>query len=174
MSTLELSPFFWPIISLLIIIAIKLALDSFFKENKKAVSLSVYEKRTFLFDNQSELTLYKILLELFADKYFIFPQIHYIHLVDVPKGEWKEKQKSLNRINRKSADFVFCDKEKVSPLLVIELDGSSHNLKRKQERDQFIDELMQTVGLPILHLNPKDLQIEIIRAEIEKKLNIDE
>lgn len=175
METLKLILSLWPIYLLLIIFVIgKSFLNSFFKDNKKEHNLSGYEKKTHLFDTSSEFNLYKILLELFGEQYFIFPQINYSHFIEVKNVEWKESQAYRSRIDRKSADFVLCDKAQTLPLLVIELDGSAHNLSKKQERDQFIDELLNQINLPILHLKNDNLDREFVKNEILKKLGNNE
>ena len=132
--------------------------------------LSVYERKPFLFDTTSEFNLYKVLLELFGDKYFIFPQVNYSHLIQPRKTTWEEERKHRSRIDRKSADFVLCDKERVVPRLIIELDGSVHNFKSKQARDEFIDELTKIVDLPILHLKTRSLNKDFVRSEVNNKL----
>lgn len=175
METLKLILSLWPIYLLLIIFVIgKLALDYFFKDNKKEHSLSGYEKKAHLFDTNAEFNLYKILLELFGEQYFIFPQINYSHFIKVKNAEWKESQVYRSRIDRKSADFVLCDKAQTLPLLVIELDGSAHNIQKKQDRDQFIDELLNQINLPILHLKNDNLDREFVENEILKKLGNNE
>jgi very-short-patch-repair endonuclease len=40
----------------------------------------------------------------------------------------------------------------MQPLLVIELDGTTHVLRERQERDKFLDNVFAAVGLPILHV----------------------
>lgn len=140
------------------------------KEENTGPDLSVYEKKPYLFDTNSEFSLYKTLLELFGDKYFIFPQVNYSHLIQPRKTTWEEERKYRSRIDRKSADFVICDKDKIVPVLIIELDGSAHNLKSKQARDEFIDELTKIVDLPILHIKTNNVDKEFIKSEINKKL----
>lgn len=134
-------------------------------------NLSVYQKKEYLFDTNSEFFLYKILLELYGEKYHIFPQVNYSHLVEPKKSTWQEERKYRSSIDRKSADFVFCDKEKIIPRLVVELDGSVHSFKNKQTRDEFINELSKVVGLSILHLKTNNLDKEFIKKEIDQKLN---
>ncbi|MEK7194260.1 MAG: DUF2726 domain-containing protein [Patescibacteria group bacterium] len=143
----------------------------FQKREEEEPDLSVYERKPFLFDTVSEFNLYKVLLELFGDKYHIFPQVNYSHLIQPRKSTWEEERRHRSRIDRKSADFVFCDKDRVVPQLIIELDGSVHNFKSKQARDEFINELTKLVDLPILHLKTGSIDKEFIRAEINKKLN---
>lgn len=109
---------------------------------------------------------------MFGEKYFIFPQVNYSHLIQPRKTTWEEERKYRSRIDRKSADFVICDKEKIVPLLIIELDGSVHNFKSKQARDEFIDELTKIVDLPIIHIKTNNVDKEFIKNEISKKLGI--
>lgn len=142
------------------------------KKEKVTPDLSVYEKKPYLFDTNSEFSLYKVLLELFGDKYFIFPQVNYSHLIQPRKTTWEEERKYRSRIDRKSADFVMCDKDKIVPVLIIELDGSVHNLKSKQARDEFIDDLTGIVDLPILHIKTSNIDRDFIKGEINKKLGL--
>jgi len=142
------------------------------EKEKDSPDLSVFEKKPYLFDANSEFNLYKVLLELFGDKYYIFPQINYSHLIQPKKSDWKEERRNRSRIDKKSADFVMCDKERIVVKLVIELDGSVHNTKTKQARDNFIDELTNIVDLPILHIKTNNIDREFIRLEINKKLGL--
>jgi len=161
----------WPLLIVAVLIMVfKFIIATSSKKSENKPDLSVYEKKPYLFDAVSEFNLYKILLELFGDKYFIFPQINYSHLIQPKKTTWAEERKHRSRIDRKSVDFVLCDKEKIIPRLVIELDGGAHYYKRKQTRDKFINELAEIVDLPILHLDAKNLDREFVRREIEQKI----
>jgi very-short-patch-repair endonuclease len=136
-------------------------------ENKKELP---YEKKPYLFDANSEFNLYKVLVELYGNKYYIFPQINYSHLIQPKKSNFQEERKYRSKIDRKSADFVFCDKEKIIPQLIIELDGYVHSFKSKQARDQFIDEITGISDLPILHLKTNNLSKDFVKSEIDTKL----
>ncbi len=129
-----------------------------------------YEKKPYLFDANSEFNLYKILVELYGDKYYIFPQINYSHLIQPKKSNFQEERRYRSKIDRKSADFVFCEKDKIIPKLIIELDGYVHNFKSKQARDQFIDEITGIADLPILHLKTNNLNKDFVKNEIDIKL----
>ena len=157
---------FYLVIFVILIIAVKLV----FKNLRTKPDLSVYERKPYLFDTTSEFNLYKVLLELFGDKYYIFPQVNYSHLIQPRKTSWEDERKYRSRIDRKSADFVLCDKVRIVPQLIIELDGSVHNFKGKQARDEFIDSLTKIVDLPILHLKTNNLDKNFISEEINKKM----
>lgn len=161
------------IISLLIIGIISLILvEGFFLKGQKRVDLSVYERKPYIFDTNSEFVLYKMLIELFGDKYFVFTQVNYSHLIQPKKIGWKEERRYRSRIDRKSADFVLCDKEKVVPILIIELDGGVHNTKGKRSRDEFIDEITKIADLPILHIKNSELNRDYIRENIINHLSL--
>lgn len=133
--------------------------------------LSVYEKKQYIFDTKSEAELFKTLVELFGERFYVFPQVGYSHIVQVRKGLPERIRFGYwNSINRKSADFVLCDKENVGSVLVIELDGSSHQLSKRIERDGFINELMRVTNLPILHMDPKYISREYVKAAVESAL----
>ena len=133
--------------------------------------LSVYERKPFLFDSYAEFNLYKVLIELYGDQYYIFTQVNYSHLIQPKKSTWEEERRHRSRIDRKSADFVLCDKVRVVPQLVIELDGYSHNFKSKQVRDELINDLTKIVDLPILHLKTESTNKDFIDREINKLLS---
>lgn len=134
---------------------------------------SVYGKRTYLFDNNTEFQLFKLLNELFDDKFYIFPQIRYGSLVTVKNPiRYGKFDHQRSRIDKKSADFVLCDKNQVVPRLVIELDGSSHNRTDRRTRDVFIDELMKDVNMPIVHLKTSNLSKSFVKSEVDRILGL--
>jgi len=129
-----------------------------------------YKRRNYLFDSAAEFNFYKILLELFGDQYYIFPQVGYSHLVEPNKLSKWEYKRHRSKIDKKSADFVFCDKVRMVPQLVLELDGVTHGWENRKERDFFIDELMKDVGLLILHIQAGTTDKLIIKNSILNKL----
>jgi very-short-patch-repair endonuclease len=49
-------------------------------------------------------------------------------------------------------DFVLFNKEYFTPHLVIELDDSSHQRGYRRARDNFVDEVLNKVGIKIVHI----------------------
>lgn len=165
---------FWPVVTLIILVVavltVILLINYFF--GAKEIDLSVYIKRQYLFDSKPEFELFKILMEKYHDRFYIFPQVHYSNLIqprrDLPP---KERFGYFSRIDRKSADFVLCDKEKISPQLIIELDGPTHDLPIRQKRDEFINEITKITELKILHLKTQNMAPDFLIEEIEKALS---
>lgn len=149
-----------------VILIIKFFEQSGGKKEKTAEDSLPYKKKPFIFDNMSELTLYRKLLEIFSDRYYVFPQMSYGRMIENKINKWKR-----GAFDKKIADFVLCDKERAVARLVIELDGPSHRLKKRMERDEKVDAMMAKIGLPILHLKTGNLNNEYIREEVVKKLN---
>jgi Protein of unknown function (DUF2726) len=104
-----------------------------------------------------------------SSKYYLFPQVSLGNLVDVEKGT-RPYQTHRNRVDRKSLDFVLCDRSTLSPVLAIELDDSSHGREDRRERDAFVDGVLAKAGLPLLHIraqaayDPKQLAASIGEA----------
>jgi very-short-patch-repair endonuclease len=102
-------------------------------------------------------------------QYHIFPQAPLASLVYVQKGT-ESYLRHENRIRSKVVDFVLCTRDTVAPVLVIELDDSSHERDDRKERGAFVDSVMDKVCLPILHVkarrdyDPRALADDVSRA----------
>jgi hypothetical protein len=53
----------------------------------------------------------------------------------IPRSDW---QKAFNKISGKHFDFLLCDNNDLSVLCAIELNDSSHNSKKRKDRDTFL------------------------------------
>lgn len=72
-------------------------------------------------------------------------------LVDIEKGLTKsEWQTAFNRINKKHIDFILCKPENLYPILLIELDDSSHDTEPRKQRDEFIEKVLDKAGYKLL------------------------
>jgi hypothetical protein len=101
--------------------------------------------------------------------WLICPQVRLANLVDVRPGR-RNRYAYFNPIAAKCVDFVLCDERDTRPLLVVELDDSSHRRANRQARDAFVDAVLASAGLPILHVpwqpryNAQDLATAIRAA----------
>ena len=96
------------------------------------------------------------------------PQIGYERLIKVKAGEDRYFR---NFFDKKRADFVLCDIERGVAKLVIELDGPSHGSQQKIDRDEKVDQMMEAIKLPILHLTTNNFDKEYLRQEVNKKIS---
>jgi hypothetical protein len=135
------------------------------------VSNLAYQKKKYLLDTNTELKLFRILVELFGDQYYIFPQINYGHIFE-PKKFLIKQWIFRSHIEKKSADFVLCDKLHVVPQLIIELDGGVHKTRKKKIRDYIINQIASNSNMPILHINTNLVDKDFVKSEVEKMLNL--
>lgn len=146
------------ILILILIVVILIGVFAFLKrgvgeerENKKeSDDYKHYVKRNYLM-SKVEHEFFKALQETVKDKYYIVPQVQLSKIIEVNKYE-KNKRVYRNKIDRKSVDFVLFNKEYFTPYMVIELDDSSHMLPEREERDGFIDSILNRVGIKVVHI----------------------
>lgn len=128
-------------------------------------SLYQYKKKNYIM-TQAEKRCFDALVQSVGATYYIFPQIHLPNLLEhkVRGQNWRG---AFRHIDEKSVDFVLCDKDKVSPILAIELDDWSHDREDRQLRDREVERIFKDAGLPLLRLKPRD-SFDI--AELSKEI----
>lgn len=96
-----------------------------------------------------EAVLFKRLEQVTQGRYRVFPQLHLSALMtNQTKGKyWKA---GFQRINRRSVDYVLCDKETMAPVYAVELDDSTHDTERRRARDAIVEDMLESVGIPLV------------------------
>lgn len=107
-----------------------------------------YKKKEYLM-TKAEREFFDVLERVVTGRYYIVPQVKISNIAFVSSG--KNRQAYLNKIDRKTIDFVLFDKQ-FSPIIAIELDDSSHDNEDRKIRDGFVDKIMETIGLKIVHV----------------------
>lgn len=110
-------------------------------EYRKNKSLLTYRERV----------LYRALRKANDNTFLIMSKVRmgdFIYLANEPK----DRKFHNNQILCKHVDFLLCDKGTLEPLLVVELDDSSHRKEDHVERDKFKDATFTAVGLPFLRV----------------------
>jgi very-short-patch-repair endonuclease len=59
------------------------------------------------------------------------------------------------KVRQKHADFVLCSCDKISPVLVIELDDKSHDGEQQRRRDEDKNRVLEAAGIPLLRYRAK-------------------
>ena len=118
----------------------------------------------------AEHDFFKVLAQILDDRFYIIPQVHLSEIILVNKYE-KYYKTYLSKIDKKSVDYVVFNKDSFAPLLVIELDDSSHNLEKRMERDKFVEQLLDHIKLPLLrYRNQSSYDSNKILNDIKDKL----
>lgn len=121
------------------------------------------------FMTRAEHTCYKALVDAVGDRYFIFAQVHLPTIVSerIKGQDWRA---SRAHINRKSVDFVLCDKEFISPKLAIELDDWSHSRSDRQKRDREVERILGQSDLPLLRITDTEDLAQKISEKLEPEI----
>ena len=102
----------------------------------------------------------------------IFPEVNYSHIISIKKQSDYEMRRYRSHIERKSADFVICDKDNCIPLLVIDIDGEIHNRSDRKKKDKEIDDVLHSIGLPIIRFtNEQSRDKEFVKTRVLKMLD---
>lgn len=102
----------------------------------------------------------------------IFTQVSLYEIISVKKTlNSSEYNKYFNKIKSKSIDYVLTDR--MSRIkLCIELDDKTHNYKNRIERDNFINDLFNSLDIPILRIQlSKYYDMDNIKKTIINLLN---
>ena len=149
------------------------------REAVRPVSLGIastdspkYRKNKSLL-TKPEHVLYQTLLQASNNEYMVFAKVRmgdFVFLANEPR----DRKFHVNQVLCKHVDFLFCDNRTLEPLLVVELDDSSHKQYVQSERDEFKNKTFQAIGLPYLRIalqqeyDWKSLQIQI-KEKLEQK-----
>ncbi len=115
----------------------------------------VTEKRYALKDSlltPTEKDFLEVLRQIVGDKYSIELQVPLSRIVSpIDSSAHFTNYRDFNKISAKSIDFVLYDKE-YKPYLAIELDDRSHSRWDRIKRDAFVNDVMKSVGLRLIHI----------------------
>lgn len=112
-----------------------------------------------------EADAFMLLRSLFGEKYEIFPQIPLVAVID------KITQNSYRNELFRVIDFVVVDKQTFSPLILIELNDSSHMRADRQERDRKVREICSRAGLPLVTFTPAEFtDANLVKATVKKNM----
>lgn len=121
---------------------------------RTAIDLDRYYQRDSIFDHTSEEEFFKILRdEILGVRFFALTQVPLASLVGVRKQQQTGGKAHWGTISQRRVDFVICGVEDLKPKLVVELDGLSHRNQARKDRDEFVDSLFDSVGLPCMHID---------------------
>jgi len=142
----------WPLFVVVVVIVI---LKELLRPTRKRTSLEDYQK-VIPFLSAAERSFYGVLREAMDGQLVIMTKVRLADIVDVRRGMSRRQwQSAFNRIQSKHIDFVLCDPQQLDIKAVIELDDRSHKKPERQARDQFVDQVMNFTGIPIVHFPVK-------------------
>lgn len=130
-----------------------------------------YQKKWYLL-SRAERDFYEALRQAIGNRYLIFAKVRLLDLLWLP-DKMENRPLYIGRVASKHVDFVLCHPQTVAPALVIELDDASHQRPERQERDIFLNEVLQVAGIPLLRVPVrKSFSASALRGQILEALGI--
>ena len=111
-----------------------------------------YQPIDFLF-TPAERSFLHVLDQVVPRGYRVFGKVRIADVLKVKKGlNGSDWQKAFNRISAKHFDYVICRSSDLAILVAIELDDSSHQQRKRRERDEFVDKATKAAGFPLVRV----------------------
>jgi len=118
---------------------------------------------------KDEVEFYHSLINAAGGDYAVMSNIKLADIINVKKSLFNVIS-HVERINSKHVDYLLCDKKDLKPVLAVELDKKRHQREDSIAHDTFVDDIFNSIGLPILHYPVKldysdsDLRMKIFDA----------
>ncbi len=149
--------------ALMIIAVIGLLVKSGDSGKKVVLSSEYVRKKQLLTPPEQE--LYAVLKKINPDKYEVVPQTALVNVID------KKTNTSYRNELFRVCDFCFVDKKTFEPLLLVELNDSSHNRADRMERDEKVAAICEDAGLPLVTFwMDDDLSPNGVKRAVKKKI----
>ena len=135
--------------------------------------LHSYDRIDFLF-SEAERNFLSSLGAAIQGRYAIFGKVRISDIAEPAKRYYgKPRMYVANRINQKHVDFVICQRDNLHIVGVVELDDSSHNQPNRIGRDALVDHVMQSAGIPILHVPVSSgYNVQTLQSQLQQTLGL--
>lgn len=105
----------------------------------------------------AERSFYGALTLATSDKAIVFGKVRIADILEPHQpANNSARQTAFNKINRKHFDYVLCTPNDLSIICVIELDDKSHDLKKQQKRDSFVESACESANLKLHRFKASD------------------
>jgi hypothetical protein len=114
-----------------------------------------YQKEPTLF-SPAERSFLGVLEQAVGDQYRVMGKVRLADVIKVQSGmNGRDRQSAFNRIQGKHVDFVVCKAQDLAIQCVVELDDQSHNMAKRQGRDEFVDKALHAARVPVYHIRAR-------------------
>ena len=163
-------------LSVLVLLAIFVVVVLFLKSgqfSKQPPDTFPYEKQNMLL-SPAERSFFGVLEQVIGESHRIFVKVRLGDLFKIKSGLGNSgRTTAFNRIKAKHVDFVICSNKSVDVLAAVELDDKSHNSRKRQERDSFVDKVFEAAGVPLGHIAAqKSYSVQEVSAIVSRLLDI--
>ena len=125
-----------------------------------------YVARTHLM-SPSEREVFKVLEKAYGDRYYIFPQVRVVDLIQPNTKKYHSKSKEYSSLFRQISqwhfDYVLCHREDFRFFCALELDDPSHERPERLKRDRIINKVCEVAKLRLerMKINHEEKRVEL-------------
>ena len=165
----------WIAIAIVVFAIAAIVLAILSRKSKTKIPNYPYQKIEVLF-TPAERSFLGVLNLVVGENAKIFGKVRVADVMAPKKGlsrsDW---QKAFNKISGKHFDFLLCRNDDLSVICAIELDDCSHQSKKRQQRDEFLNGACRAAGVPLIQIPAKSgYVIDDVKQLIAPHLNIKE
>lgn len=129
---------------LLVVVVLKTLLE---KRSQKELP---YKKKDSIL-TPHEQQYFRQLEQQYGTSHYIFCQVALDRMINTT--DQKNFYTYWNKINKKTIDFVLVDKQTFQTFKLIELNDRTHKYSKRMERDDFLKQLCESVGIDLEFIN---------------------
>lgn len=142
----------WVVIAVFIVVVLAVAILKLLQKQGIQPTEYPYRKLDVLF-TPAERSFLGVLNQAVGENAQIFGKVRVADVIapnkGMPRSDW---QKAFNKISGKHFDFLLCAKNDLSVLCAVELNDSSHNSKKRNDRDAFLEGACQSANVPLVQI----------------------
>ncbi len=105
--------------------------------------------------SKAEENFYWHLIKVLSSKYQISYKVRVADVINHRCSNRKAWLREFNKLSQKHFDFVVSDGRTLEVAFAVELDDSSHDRKKRKERDQYLNKICQEAGLKLIRIRAR-------------------
>jgi hypothetical protein len=102
----------------------------------------------------TEQKFFETLYQHISNDLLIFPKVGLKDIFYIPRNH-PDYMSYFGKIAQKHVDFLICNRSTLTPVCAIEIDDSSHNQYKTQQRDNFVNSVYRLTNLPLIRLQAR-------------------
>lgn len=165
----------WIVVFVIILSFIATVLLALWRINEKISTSKDYPYQKASLFTPAELSFLRVLYQTVGSSAKVFGKVRVASIIATERGLLSgDRQKAFNRISNKHFDFILCKNDDLSVICAIELNDQSHLSIQRKQRDEFLTELCDAAGLPLIQITAKrNYVVNDIKKILEAHIYID-
>ena len=160
----NMTDLFWIMTIVGLVVCVLSLFVAFYRPKEKVKLNSKYERKGALI-TRPEYDFLQVLRQVAPDRYEVVPQVALFSVID--KKTNAQYRNELFRV----CDYCFVDRDTFEPLLLVELNDSSHKRSDRKDRDEKVAAICQSARLPLVTFwMGDDLSFNTVRKVVKKAI----